>query len=78
MVPLNLKELSIVYPIEEYLFKDKLYEITIYTSMCYFTMATEIRFIDSNMKISGEKGNGNNPSVDVSSSLSPRSFAKLK
>jgi hypothetical protein len=49
MVPLYLKDLMTLYPVEEYLFKDKLYEITIYTSMCYFTMATETRFIDSNI-----------------------------
>lgn len=34
-------------PLEEYLFKDKLYELAIYCSLSFFTIATEIRFIDS-------------------------------
>ena len=36
-----------IVPMEEYLFKDKLYEIVILCSLAYFTIATEMRFIDS-------------------------------
>lgn len=57
MMPLKLEELINIYPIEEYVFKDKLYEITIYCSMCYFTMATEMRFIDSNLKSLSQSSN---------------------
>jgi hypothetical protein len=32
---------------EEYLFKDKLYEIVILCSLAFFTIATEMRFIDA-------------------------------
>jgi hypothetical protein len=32
-------------PMEEYLFKDRLYELVIYCSMANFTMATELRLI---------------------------------
>jgi hypothetical protein len=32
-------------PLEEYIFKDKLYEIVIYCSVAHFTIATEMRFI---------------------------------
>lgn len=37
-------------PLEEYLFKEKIYEYVIYASVGYFTMATEIRLIDSSKK----------------------------
>ena len=32
---------------EQYLFKDKLYELVIQCSLAFFTIATEMRFIDS-------------------------------
>ena len=40
---------------EEYFFKDKLYEIVILCSLSYFTMATEIRFIESSKDKEKEK-----------------------
>lgn len=45
---------------EEYLFKDKLYEIVINCSLAFFTIATEMRFLDaekagSNNEIKNEK-----------------------
>ena len=36
-----------IIPMEEYLFKDKLYELVIQCSLAFFTIATEMRFIDS-------------------------------
>lgn len=36
-----------VVPMEEYLFKDKLYETVIHCSLAFFTIATEMRFIDA-------------------------------
>ena len=32
-------------PLEEYVFKDKIYETVIYCSLAHFTLATEMRFI---------------------------------
>ncbi len=45
---------------EEYLFKDKLYEIVIHCSLAFFTIATEMRFIDAekngeNQEVKSEK-----------------------
>lgn len=37
-------------PIEEYVFKDKIQQITILASVGYFTMATQMRFIDNGKK----------------------------
>jgi len=48
----NLSDWEKSTPLEEYLFKEKIYEYVIYTSVGYFTMATEIRLIDSNKKVS--------------------------
>lgn len=36
-----------IVPMEEYLFKDKLYETVIHCSLAFFTIATEMRFIDA-------------------------------
>jgi hypothetical protein len=36
-----------IIPMEEYLFKDKLYETVIHCSLAFFTIATEMRFIDA-------------------------------
>lgn len=44
-----------VLPMEEYFFKDKLYEIVILCSLSYFTMATEIRFIEPSKEKEKEK-----------------------
>ena len=47
MGELRIESLEKIIPIEEYLFKDKLYEIVIHCSLAFFTIATQIRFIDS-------------------------------
>jgi hypothetical protein len=39
---------------EEYLFKDRLYELVIYCSMAHFTMATELRLIESSQQEKSE------------------------
>jgi hypothetical protein len=44
---MSLSDLENNIPIEEYLFKDRLYELVIYCSMANFTMATELRLIES-------------------------------
>lgn len=36
-----------IVPMEEYLFKDKLFETVIHCSLAFFTIATEMRFIDA-------------------------------
>ncbi len=41
----TVEEFETSVPMEEYFFKDKLYEIVILCSLSYFTMATEIRFL---------------------------------
>ena len=41
----TVEEFETSLPMEEYFFKDKLYEIVILCSLSYFTMATEIRFL---------------------------------
>lgn len=44
-------------PLEEYLFKDKIYEIVIYCSMAFFTLATELRFLETmNNQITSKEG----------------------
>jgi hypothetical protein len=42
-------------PMEENIFKDKLYELVIYCSMANFTMATELRLIESARAEKAEK-----------------------
>ena len=44
---MSINDFDISVPIEEYLFKDRLYEMVIYCSMANFTMATELRLIES-------------------------------
>lgn len=46
----SLDEWKKSIPLEEYLFKEKIYEYVIYASVGYFTMATEIRLIESSKK----------------------------
>jgi len=41
----TVEDFELSLPMEEYYFKDKLYEIVILCSLSYFTMATEIRFL---------------------------------
>lgn len=48
-------------PMEENLFKDRLYELVIYCSMAHFTMATELRLIESTQQ---EKNEGQ-PSAQI-------------
>lgn len=45
MSELSIKDFENCLPIEEYIFKDKLYETVIYCSVAHFTIATEMRFI---------------------------------
>lgn len=40
MGELRIESLEKIIPIEEYLFKDKLYEIVIHCSLAFFTIAT--------------------------------------
>jgi len=44
---MGLSDFEETVPMEEYLFKDKLFELVIYCSMAHFTMATELRLIES-------------------------------
>ena len=46
----SLEDWEKFMPLEEYLFKEKIYEYVIYASVGYFTIATEIRLIDSSKK----------------------------
>ncbi len=50
MSHLSLEDWERSIPLEEYLFKEKIYEYVIYASVGYFTMATENRLIDSSKK----------------------------
>jgi hypothetical protein len=45
MNELTINDFEQTLPIEEYLFKDKLYETVIHCSVAHFTIATEMRFI---------------------------------
>lgn len=56
---MNINDFDNTVPIEEYLFKDKLYELVIYCSMAHFTMATELRLIESTQQDKTE--NQDNP-----------------
>jgi hypothetical protein len=42
---MSINDFENAIPMEEYLFKDRLYELVIYCSMAHFTMATELRLI---------------------------------
>lgn len=55
MSELSVKEFESPLPIEEFIFKDKLYETVIYCSVAHFTIATEMRFIESNRDKGKEK-----------------------
>lgn len=48
-------------PIQEYLFKDKLYQLVIYCSMAHFTMATELRLIESSQQQQPDNNIAENP-----------------
>lgn len=52
----SINDFDSTVPIEEYLFKDKLYELVIYSSMAHFTMATELRLIDFKEQESKDAG----------------------
>lgn len=47
MSELKAETFDKIVPMEEYLFKDKLYESVIHCSLAFFTIATEMRFIDA-------------------------------
>ena len=51
---ISLEDFEQTLPMEEYFFKDKLYEIVILCAVAYFTMATEIRFVDAAAKAEKE------------------------
>ncbi len=46
MKPLQMEDLEKAKPLEEYIFKDNLYQLVIYCSLSHFTMATELRFLE--------------------------------
>jgi hypothetical protein len=50
---------------EEYLFKDRLYELVIYCSMAHFTMATELRLIESSQQEKSESTSQLNAQVTL-------------
>lgn len=47
MSELKAESFDKIVPMEEYLFKDKLYQTVIHCSLAFFTIATEMRFIDA-------------------------------
>ena len=44
----HIEDFDTPAPIEEYVFRDRIYETVIYCSLAHFTLATEMRFIECN------------------------------
>lgn len=61
---MNINDFDSNVPIEEYLFKDRLYELVIYCSMANFTMATQLRLIESTQQEKAE-GAASSPYVNL-------------
>lgn len=62
---MNINDFDNPIPMEEYLFKDRLYELVIYCSMAHFTMATELRLIESTQQEKSESNNQINAQINL-------------
>ena len=78
MSELAINDFEHTLPIEEYIFKDKLYETVIHCSVAHFTIATEMRFIESNKERERQENDNTCEDSEAASGAPNLNFIKKK